>query len=72
MREPRGAVCRTCSYLVSRALLLTHDEVLHEAPQGARRRHRLQSGGGGHDANQRPWEGKWAVARDGPLSARAS
>lgn len=35
LRKSHGAAWRTCSHLVSGTLLLTYDEVLHEAPQGA-------------------------------------
>lgn len=63
LQKPRGVACHTCSHLVSGPLLLTHDEVLHEATQGAhRRRCLLQSGGGSHDASQRLWEGEVGVA----------
>lgn len=58
LQKPRGAACHTCSHLVSGPLLLAHDEVLHEATQGAHgRRHLLQRGGGSHDASQKLWEG---------------
>lgn len=60
LQKLRAAAYHTCSHLVSGPLLLTHDEVLHEATQGAhRRRCLLQSRNGSHDAGQRLWEGKW-------------
>lgn len=73
LQMPRGAAYHTCSHLVSGPLLLTHDEVLHEATQGTHRRRCLpESGSGSHDAGQRLWEGKWVWPRDESLRARAS
>lgn len=73
LQKPRGAAYHTCSHLVSGSLLLTHDEVLHEATQGTHRRRCLpESGGGSHDASQRLWEGEVGVATRASLRARAS
>lgn len=70
LQKPRGAAYHTCSHLVSGPLLLTHDEVLHEATQGTHRRRCLpESRSGSHNAGQRLWEGE---VGDASLCARAS